>query len=223
MQKGDFVYISYVGRIKETGEIFDLTSEEIAKKEGIYNPEVRYGDIPIIVGAGFLLPGLEEEIEKMNVGERKIVELEAKKAFGERREDLIKLIPETEFKRQNIEPRVGEFVNVNGIMGRILSVNAGRVRVDFNHPLAGKNLVYEIEIKKQVTDLKEKIYAILKYFANLDENLANVKIENDLAEIEVKNLQIANKVKENIVNTIFNWIKEIKKVKFSEVFEKKQS
>ncbi|MGC9059360.1 MAG: FKBP-type peptidyl-prolyl cis-trans isomerase [Candidatus Aenigmatarchaeota archaeon] len=223
MQKGDFVYISYVGRIKETGEIFDLTSEEISKKEGIYNPEVRYGDIPIIVGAGFLLPGLEEEIEKMNVGERKIVELEAKKAFGERREDLIKLIPETEFKRQNIEPRVGEFVNVNGIMGRILSVNAGRVRVDFNHPLAGKNLVYEIEIKKQVTDLKEKIYAILKYFANLDENLANVKIENDLAEIEVKNLQIANKVKENIVNTIFNWIKEIKKVKFSEVFEKKQS
>jgi FKBP-type peptidyl-prolyl cis-trans isomerase 2 len=91
MQKGDFVYISYVGRIKESGEIFDTTSEEIARKEGVYNPEIKYEDVPIIIGAGFVIPGLDEELEKMNVGEKKIVEIEPKKAFGERREDLIKL------------------------------------------------------------------------------------------------------------------------------------
>jgi FKBP-type peptidyl-prolyl cis-trans isomerase 2 len=222
MQKGDFVYISYVGRIKESGEIFDVTSEEIAKREGVYNPEIKYGDIPIIIGAGFVIPGLEEELEKMNVGEKKVVEIEPKKAFGERRDDLIRLIPEIEFKKQNIDVKVGDFVNVNGITGRVLSVNAGRVRVDFNHPLAGKALVYEVEIKKQVTETKEKIYAILKYFSNLDESIANVKIENGEAEIEIKGLQIANRVKENIIKTIFQWIREINKIKFSEVYEKNE-
>ncbi|MFZ8830502.1 MAG: FKBP-type peptidyl-prolyl cis-trans isomerase [Candidatus Aenigmatarchaeota archaeon] len=222
MQKGDFVYISYVGRIKESGEIFDTTSEEIARKEGVYNPEIKYGDIPIIIGAGFVIPGLEEELEKMNVGEKKVVEIEPKKAFGERRDDLIRLIPEIEFKKQNIDVKVGDFVNVNGITGRVLSVNAGRVRVDFNHPLAGKALVYEVEIKKQVTETKEKIYAILKYFSNLDESIANVKIENGEAEIEIKGLQIANRVKENIIKTIFQWIREINKIKFSEVYEKNE-
>jgi len=222
MQKGDFVYISYVGRIKESGEIFDVTNEEIAKKEGVYNPEIKYGDIPIIVGAGFVIPGLDEELEKMNVGEKKVVEIEPKKAFGERREDFIKLIPETEFKKQNINVKVGDFVNVNGITGRVLSINAGRVRVDFNHPLAGKALVYEVEIKKQVTETKEKIYAILKYFSNLDESVASVKIENGDAEIEIKGLQIANRVKENIVKAIFQWINEINKVKFSEVYVKSE-
>jgi len=220
MQKGDFVYISYVGRIKESGEIFDVTSEEIAKKEGIYNPEIRYGDVPVIVGAGFVIPGLDEALEKMSVGERKVIEIEPSKAFGERREDFIRLIPETEFKKQNINVKVGDFVSVNGITGRVLSINAGRVRVDFNHPLSGKALVYEVEIKKHVTDTKEKIHAVLKYFSNLDENVANVKIENDAAEIEIKGMQIASRIKENIVRTIFQWINEIRKVKFSEIYEK---
>jgi len=220
MQKGDFVYISYVGRIKESGEIFDVTSEEIARKEGVYNPEIKYGDVPVIVGAGFVIPGLDEELEKMNVGEKKIVEIEPKKAFGERREDFIKLIPEAEFKRQNINVKVGDFVNVNGITGRVLSINAGRVRIDFNHPLAGKALLYEVEIKKQVRETKEKIYAILKFFSNLDESVANVKVENGEAEIEVKGLQIANRIKESVVKTIFQWINEINRIKFSEIYEK---
>jgi FKBP-type peptidyl-prolyl cis-trans isomerase SlyD len=220
MQKGDFVYISYVGRIKESGEIFDVTSEEIARREGVYNPEIKYGDVPIIIGAGFVIPGLDEALEKMNVGEKKIVEIEPKKAFGERREDFIKLIPEAEFKRQNINVKVGDFVNVNGITGRVLSINAGRVRIDFNHPLAGKALVYEVEIKKQVTETKEKIYAILKFFSNLDESVANVKVENGEAEIEVKGLQIANRIKESVVKTIFQWINEINRIKFSEIYEK---
>jgi FKBP-type peptidyl-prolyl cis-trans isomerase SlyD len=220
MQKGDFVYISYVGRIKESGEIFDVTSEEIAKKEGVYNPQIKYGDIPVIVGAGFIIQGLDEALEKMNVGEKKVVEIEPNKAFGERREDLIKLIPEVEFKKRNIDVKVGDFVSVNGVTGRVLSINSGRVKVDFNHPLAGKTLIYEVEIKKQITDIKEKIYAILKYFLNLDENTANVKIEESTVEIEVRNLQIAPKAKESVVRTIFEWIKEINKVKFSETYEK---
>ncbi|MEM5875102.1 MAG: peptidylprolyl isomerase [Candidatus Aenigmatarchaeota archaeon] len=221
MQKGDFVYIKYIGKVKESGEIFDLTEEEIAKKEGIYNPEFKYGEVPVIVGAGYLIKGLDEELEKMNIGEKKVVEILPEKAFGNRREDLIKLIPESEFKKQNIEPRVGEFVNINGVSGRIVSISGGRVKVDFNHPLAGKTLIYEIEITRQVLDLKEKVYCILKYFSNLDENSAKVNIENETVEIETKDIKIASRLKEEIAINIFKWINEIKRVKFSEIFEKK--
>jgi hypothetical protein len=54
----------------------------------------------------------------------------------------------------------------------------------------------------------------------LDESVANVKVENGEAEIEVKGLQIANRIKESVVKTIFQWINEINRIKFSEIYEK---
>ncbi|MEM5815888.1 MAG: hypothetical protein QXL14_02455, partial [Candidatus Aenigmatarchaeota archaeon] len=79
----------------------------------------------------------------------------------------------------------------------------------------------EIEITRQVLDLKEKVYCILKYFSNLDENSAKVSIENETVEIETKDIKIASRLKEEIAINIFKWINEIKRVKFSEIFEKK--
>ncbi|HLC76688.1 MAG TPA: peptidylprolyl isomerase, partial [archaeon] len=61
MQKGDFVKIAYVGRL-ETGEIFDLTDAETAKKEGIYNSKIIYRDLPVVVGARFLIKGLDSAL-----------------------------------------------------------------------------------------------------------------------------------------------------------------
>ncbi|MEM5824563.1 MAG: FKBP-type peptidyl-prolyl cis-trans isomerase, partial [Candidatus Aenigmatarchaeota archaeon] len=136
MKKGDVVYIDYVGRIKDTNEIFDLTIEEIAKKEGIYNPNYTYKPIPIVVGFGFVIKGLDEEIEKMNEGEEKIVEIPPEKAFGKRDENLVKTFNLSDFKKQDVELKVGEFVNINGILGKVLSISGGRVVIDFNHPLA---------------------------------------------------------------------------------------
>ncbi|MCS7123542.1 MAG: FKBP-type peptidyl-prolyl cis-trans isomerase, partial [Candidatus Aenigmarchaeota archaeon] len=71
MNTGDFVYIDYVGRIKDTGEIFDLTKEDLAKKEGIYKPEIKYKPIPIIVDAKFILSGLNKALKEMKVGEKR--------------------------------------------------------------------------------------------------------------------------------------------------------
>jgi len=68
MEKGDFIRIDYVGRIKDTREIFDLTNEEVAKNEKIFNPDVKYKPVPIIVGEKFVIKGLDEELLKMSVG-----------------------------------------------------------------------------------------------------------------------------------------------------------
>jgi len=161
---------------------------------------------------------LNEALEKMNVGERKTIEITPENAFGDRKPELIRLIPESRFKEQDIEARPGNIVNVNNIRGRIISVDGGRIRVDFNHPLAGKTLEYDLKITKEITDDKEKIQAIVYYFSSIEDVV--VELKEDSAEISIK-VDIPRNSKEIMANTILKWLKEIKKVIFKEEFENK--
>ena len=163
MQKGDFIKLRYIGRM-ETGEIFDLTDEEVARKEGIHNPNVKYGDLPVIVGANFLVKGLDDAMLKLNVGDKKDIELKPEEGFGQRNQELVRTVPKKTFKDQRVEPRPGMIVDFGGMKGRIQSVDAGRVRVDFNNPLAGHTVKYHIEILEKIEEPTEKIKAILEFF-----------------------------------------------------------
>lgn len=213
MKDGDFVTIDYVGRIKDTGKVFDLTKEDLAKKENVYKENVQYGPVTFIIGTNFVIRGLDEALHEMKVGEKKSVEIPPDKAFGERKEELIKLIPESQFKQQNMDPVPGATVNVNNIRGRIVSVGGGRVKVDFNHPLAGKTLQYEIEVKGMVTDKTEKVKSVVKYFTG-KEMKVNVGKE---AEVEVE-MELQRRLKEIIAQTISKWV-GIETVKFVDTFE----
>lgn len=219
MNTGDFVYIDYVGRVKDTGEIFDLTKEDLAKKEGIYSPEIKYKPIPIIVDAKFILAGLNKAIKEMKVGEKKKVEIKPEDAFGERNPSLVQLIPASSFKAQNIEPKVGETVNISGFRGRIVSISGGRVKVDFNHPLAGKTLEYEIEIVGEIKDTQEKVEAIVFYFTGIEKEDFEVRLKEKNVEIEFKKIfNFTREVKERIAKAIKEWVK-IEEVRFIDVFK----
>ena len=148
MEKGDFIKIDYIGRL-ENGEIFDLTDEETAKKEKVYNEKVKYKPVPVIVGAGFVIKGLDKALSDMKLNEKKTIEIKAEDGFGMRDPKMVKVVPKNAFKGE-FEPRQGLVVDFSGIKGRIQSVSAGRVMVDFNNPLAGKNLKYELEIARQI-------------------------------------------------------------------------
>ncbi|MBI4896046.1 MAG: FKBP-type peptidyl-prolyl cis-trans isomerase, partial [Candidatus Aenigmarchaeota archaeon] len=100
MQDGDFVRIAYVGRL-ESGEIFDLTDEELAKKEHIFNPQVTYRPIPVIIGAGFVIPGMDRELKTMQVGEKKHITVQPEEAFGKRDPSLVKILQKKMFQEQN--------------------------------------------------------------------------------------------------------------------------
>jgi FKBP-type peptidyl-prolyl cis-trans isomerase 2 len=213
MKDGDFVTIDYVGRIKETGKIFDLTKEDLAKKEDVHNEKIQYGPVTFILGTSFVIRGLDEALHNMKVGEEKNVEIPPEKAFGERKEELVKLIPESQFKQQNTEPTPGATVTVNNIRGKIVSVGGGRVKVDFNHPLAGKTLQYEIEVKGIVTDKTEKVKSVVKYFTGKD---MKVKVGKE-AEVEVE-MDMQRRLKEIIAQTISKWI-DIETVKFTDIFK----
>ncbi len=210
MQDCDFVQIEFVGRVKDTGEVFDLTDAELAKKEGVYQKENKYGPALVIIGARSVIPGVEEEIKKMKVGEEKEFEVSSDKGFGSREPKLVQIISLTKFIQQKVNPIPGAFVNIDGRNGKIQSVSGGRVRVDFNHPLANKNLLYKIKLVKEVKDAKEKMESLLKYF-NIE---GEVKVEGEKCEISLKQ---KNKLIEKLVEeTAKKWIKEIKELAFTE-------
>lgn len=215
MQKGDFVRINYIGRL-ESGEIFDLTFEDVAKKEKIYNPNFKYKPIPVVVGAGFVIPGLDRAISDMNVGEKKSIDIEPKDAFGERNANNVRVIPKNLFKKHNMQPHQGMIVDFSGVKGRVQSVSAGRVMVDFNNPLAGKKIKYELEIVERIEKPEEQVKAILEFFGAGN---AAVRIDGKAAEVEVS---LPPELKEKIGNLILKNVKlgeeNLEEVHFVEIY-----
>ncbi|SEV91996.1 FKBP-type peptidyl-prolyl cis-trans isomerase SlyD [Thermococcus thioreducens] len=167
VQKGDVIRLHYTGKVKETGEIFDTTFEDVAKEAGIYSEKGIYGPVPIAVGAGHVLKGLDEQLEGLEVGKKYEIIVPPEKGFGKRDPKLIKTFTLGQFRRQGIYPFPGMPVEIETesgrkLKGKVLTVSGGRVRVDFNHPYAGKHLVYEVEIVEKIEDPIEKVKALIE-------------------------------------------------------------
>ncbi|MBU4246402.1 MAG: FKBP-type peptidyl-prolyl cis-trans isomerase [Nanoarchaeota archaeon] len=222
MENGTFVQIEYLGKIKESGEIFDLTYENIAKEKKIYNPNVNYGPITIILGNKQILASLDSKIKEMNVGEKKTIVLETKEAFGERSAEFVKIIPLSNFTRQNMHPQVGQFITLaNNLQGRVLSVSSGRVKIDFNHPLAGKELEYEVVLNKIVEKPEEKVSAVFLYYSNTEAKSVSIDPLKGTAKIELPSaFELAQNGKKKISDEIILHVSGIKEVSFVENFEK---
>ncbi len=215
MQKGDFIKISYVGRL-ETGEVFDLTDAETAKKEGIYNPKMTYGDLPVIVGANFLIRGLDNALLKLNVGDKEEIEIVPEDAFGQRDAKMVRTVPRKFFREQKIEPRQGLIVDFGGMKGRIQSAGGGRVMVDFNNPLAGHKLKYAVEVKEKIDSKEGQVKAVFDFFG-----IRNIepKIEGNKLSV---NARLPSQIKEKISSLIIEYVQGIEKVDFIESYGKNE-
>lgn len=201
MNKDDFVKISYTGKIKEGGQVFDSAD-----------------GVQIIVGEGFVIPGVDEALLSMAVGEKKTLEVEPAKAFGERNAGFVKIVPESEFRKRDIEPRVGMPVDADGGRGRVISVASGRVSVDFNHPLAGKVLVYDLEVKEKIEKSEEKIRGLVSFYTKLEAEKVSVVLNGKDAELTVPPV-IHPAYKKRIADEIRKFL-GFERTKFVEVFEK---
>jgi len=215
MEKGDFVRIDFVGRL-EGGEIFDLTDEELAKKEKIYSPKIKYKPVALVVGAKFVIPGLDKAILEMKIGEKKKIEVMPEEGFGNRDPKLVKVAPKKAF---NEEPRQGMIVDFSGMKGRIQSVSAGRVMVDFNNPLAGKKLIYELQVKEKIEEPIEQIKSIFEFFGI---EKIDIKLVDKGIDVEAANM--ASELKKKISSLVMEHVRpdaqDIEKVRFIETYEK---
>lgn len=177
VEDGDVVEIDYVGRVKDTGEIFDLTSEDRAAEEGYDAEELELGPVKALIGAGHVIPGLEDALRDMAEGDSDTVEVAPEDAFGERTGDAVETFSRSEFDEYDVEPRRGLVVEIDGRRGKIVSASSGRVRVDFNHPLAGKALEYDVELLDVLDTAEERVEAVLGYYG-LDEHGIEADIED---------------------------------------------
>ncbi len=227
IKEGDFIRLNYTGKVQETGDIFDTTNKEVAEEAGLSTENKTYGAIPIAVGVGHVLKGLDKDIVGMEAGEKKTIEVKPEDAFGPRDPKAIQLIPMGEFKKQNIKPQVGMSLTLEGHTGKIRSISGGRVTVDFNHEFAGKTLVYDVEVEKIIEDDLEKIYGIIELQypnPNIKPEDNEVKIEDDKVMIYLSEMaKFDNQVtyaKFRIARDIWDNM-GINRVEFVDVFEKK--
>ncbi len=217
MEKGDFINVEYVGRINLTGDIFDLTSEELAKKEGIHNPNHPYGPALIIIGSNMVIPGVMSELDKMKVGEEREFQVGPTQGFGLRDPKLIKIVPISKFIENKINPIPGEFFDVDGTQAKVQSVSGGRVRVDFNNPLAGKMLDYKVKILEKIDGDVKKIETLLKYY-KMDFSGVDIKTKNAIITSKKPLNPIAQKMFSDMIT---KWIKSVEKVEFEQITDKK--
>ena len=135
VKEGDAVQVHYTGKLPD-GTVFDSSRDR--------------EPLQVKVGAGEVIPGFDQGLVGMEVGDNKTVTLTPEEAYGYRREDLIVDVDAKQFP-DNIQPRIGQRLQVRQPDGSLVNVQItgiedGTVTLDANHPLAGETLIFDIEL-----------------------------------------------------------------------------
>jgi len=135
VEKGNTVRVHYTGKF-ENGEIFDTS--------------VNRTPLEFIVGNGQVIKGFDEAVIGMKIGERKFVNIPFEEAYGPHIDELVFTF-EKQSLPENLNPEIGQKLQLVTGDGKrvnvtIIAVSETDITLDANHPLAGKNLVFEIEL-----------------------------------------------------------------------------
>ena len=133
-RSGDTVRVHYTGRLDD-GRVFASSRAQ--------------GPLELKVGEGTLLPSVEETLTRMEPGEERTVTIPAERAYGPHEPELVLAVDRTEFP-EDIEPEVGQELQVQQgdavLVMRVAEVSDEEVTIDANHPLAGQNLTFDLEL-----------------------------------------------------------------------------
>ncbi len=225
-EKGDFLLIDYVAKVKETSEIFDTTSEDVAKKEKLYKEGEIYEPKLIVIGEGWVLKALDESLSTLELGKITPVEIPPDKAFGSRDPQKIRLVPLRRLLAKNITPTIGMRLEFDGKLAIVRTIGAGRVQLDYNPPLAGKTLVYEVTAQRKLETKAEKFDALIhRRMPMVETSKFTLKTRKTTIEIEVPEeafyVEGLQATKRGIAIDIQRFFPEINTVKFTETFKRK--
>jgi len=135
VKKGDTVKVHYHGKLTN-GTTFDSS-------EGREPLEFE-------VGGGMVIPGFDDGVTGMTIGEKKTIHIPAEQAYGPKQEEMIMEFPRDRFPADMV-PEVGMQLNMSNGSGQNFPVTIAEVReavvvLDANHPLAGEELVFDLEL-----------------------------------------------------------------------------
>ncbi|HDZ15343.1 hypothetical protein LCGC14_0650900 [marine sediment metagenome] len=136
VKKDDTVKVHYTGKLDD-GQVFDSSVE-------------RGEPLKFTMGQGQLIPGFEDGVINMKVNEKKTINISKEKAYGEIRKELVQEVPKNQLP-ENIKPEVGMGLTSQTQDGKEINLIVKDVKdetivVDGNHPLAGKDLTFELEV-----------------------------------------------------------------------------
>ena len=132
---GDTVKIHFTGKL-EDGTVFSST----ANRE----------PLEFELGEGRIIPGIEKAVEGMNVGESKAVKVPPEQAYGQHHAELVQEVSRDQFPK-GVEPKVGQKFDIpqqedQPMAVRVVDVSDSTVTLDANHPLAGRDLTFDLEL-----------------------------------------------------------------------------
>lgn len=170
-QTGDLVRLEY-DLWAETGEkteLLDTTHEETAQSAGASSPSGRaWGPQPHLIGGEFFPHGIESALVGIRLGEELEREFAPADAFGERDPNLIELFSMheierlPEMRRQDAHLDLGTILTINGRRGKVTTLTAARVRVDFNPPFAGRKVRGKFKIVEKIVEPADQARAIVE-------------------------------------------------------------
>lgn len=145
VKKGDYILINYTGKL-EDGTVFDTTIKEKALEVGIYSEEKEYRPFFFRADTRQVIKGIDAGVLGMREGEEKTLKITPEEAYGEYKNYLVQKIPLLRLEL-NEPPRPGEkIITPGGKEVKVLDSTETHATLDFNHELAGKNLILEIKL-----------------------------------------------------------------------------
>ncbi len=228
IQKSDFIIVDYTGKVKETGEVFDTTSEETAKENKLYKEGDIYEPRLVVAGEGWVLKALDDALLTFKLNKNETVEIPPENAFGNRDPEKVKLVPIRRLAARGINPRLGAQIEYDKRLATVRTIGSGRVTLDFNPPLAGKTLVYEVTIQKQLKTAEEKISALIHRRIPAVEvemftfkvGKADVTVDMPDNAFYIEGIQLA---KRGITMDIKRFLPELTTIQFVEYFAKPEA
>ncbi|RNJ76860.1 MAG: peptidylprolyl isomerase [Nitrosopumilus sp. H8] len=226
-EKGSLILVDYTARIKDTGEVFDTTIEEDAKKHSIHDPDTRYQPKLVSVGevAYPVLRGFDEALAGATVGEKITIEVTPDKGFGQRDPKQVRMIPIRKLGDDAEKVTVGDTIEIGDKKGIIRFIGSGRVQIDYNHRYAGKTMLFDANVTKLLDSPEDKIDGILKNrFPTTDEEIAfdvkggEVSVIVPAAILRAEGLQI---IKHFIQADVFKFAPTLEKISFVEIHANK--
>ena len=134
-KQGDTVNVHYTGKL-DNGTVFDSS--------------VGRDPLQFTVGEGMVIPGFEEAVVEMTPGDSKTVKIPSHQAYGPRRDEMVVVVERNQFP-PDLEPEVGEQLEMRQADGQafvvtVADVTDANVTLDANHPLAGEDLTFDIQL-----------------------------------------------------------------------------
>lgn len=211
----DFVSIDF--DIYANGELVQTTNEKLGKEKKLDIKE--YKPQTMIIGSGFILKALDDNLLKEGK-DKGTLNLKAEEAYGKRKKEFLKTFPKSAFDEHKVRPVVGMTYDFNGTFGTVKSVVGGRIMVDFNNPLAGKEIKLDFNVNKKITNIKEKISTVLESVLRMTDQMYNLEVKDKEITLFVPEQIIP--IKDQLIKTFEEYVLDMKdyKLKF-DILKKK--